>query len=94
VENTNLNKLPARCFSVLLTTGEIIIIERGKSGYFETDIVTASMEESEALVGDTNARMGITKAQRAAMVAGSMFGWDVPGADPDNYDEDGKLKKV
>ena len=33
--------------------------------------------------------MGVTKAQAAAMEAGSMFGWHVPGADPKNYDDNG-----
>ena len=32
---------------------------------------------------------GMTKAQAAAMEAGSMFGWHVPGADPKNYDDNG-----
>lgn len=40
-----------------------------------------------------NADRGITKAQARAMEAGSMFGWDVPGADPRNYDENGSYIK-
>lgn len=31
-----------------------------------------------------NARHGITAAQVEAMMIGSVFGWDVPGADPAN----------
>jgi hypothetical protein len=36
---------------------------------------------------DMNEMMGVTKAQEAAMLAGSMFGWSVPAANPRNYDE-------
>lgn len=36
-----------------------------------------------------NPNNGVTRAQEAAMVAGSMFGWDTPAADPKNYDEQG-----
>ena len=32
----------------------------------------------------------MTKAQTAAMLAGSMFGWEAPAADPKNYDEQGQ----
>ena len=38
-----------------------------------------------------NQKAGVTKAQEAAMLAGSMFGWAVPAADPKNYNESGML---
>ena len=47
-------------------------------------------EDARALVDEHNARGGVSKAQEAAMAAGSMFGFDVPAADPANYDENGQ----
>ena len=46
---------------------------------------------NRALADDRNASLGVGKAQIEAMLAGSMFGWDVPAADPKNYDGNGKL---
>ena len=34
-----------------------------------------------------NERLGVDMWQRKAMEIGSMCGWDVPGADPANYQE-------
>jgi hypothetical protein len=39
-----------------------------------------------------NDRIGVTPAQASAMITGSMFGWNVPGAKPDAYNEDGTKK--
>lgn len=82
--------LPEWCYSTLLDTGMVIILKRGETGYYKTDIPFTSKENARALADEYNRRMGVTKAQEAAMSAGSMFGFHVPGADPANYDENGK----
>jgi hypothetical protein len=76
---------------VLGTTGELIIIKRGESGYYRTDFGTKNKEENIELANYYNERCGITKLEENCMKAGSMFGWDVPGADPNNYDENGRF---
>lgn len=71
-----LQDLPLLCFSRLPTTNEPIIIQRGVVGYYPT----SPLRDVDRL----NAEMGVTARQLAAMEAGSMFGWDCPGADPLN----------
>lgn len=80
--------LPEMCFSVQETTGEQIVITRGKAGYTLANEDLNALPSREA-ADAANQAMGVTKAQEAAMVAGSMFGWDTPAADPKHYDEQG-----
>lgn len=81
--------LPDKCFSYLESTGEMIVITKGEKGYTPTG--TYSQKTSpKAGTSAINKANGVSRAQEAAMVAGSMFGWDVPAADPKNYDNDGK----
>lgn len=82
------SSLPNNCFSYLESTGEIIVIDRGKQGYTPTGQYGENMTPREA-VDKLNEAIGVTKAQEQAMLAGSMFGWAVPGADPKNYDAEG-----
>lgn len=85
--------LPEQCYSTLSSTDEIIIIKRNEKGYYKTDIPSTSKEDARALVSEYNERLGVTRAQEEAMKTGSMFGWSCPGADPSNYDKDGKPVK-
>lgn len=80
---TNLHKLPKFCVARLKRShnpsdDSLILIKRGESGYWPAGGFTE----------DYNERRGITKDQVEAMLIGSMFGWDVPGADPDWHVED------
>ena len=77
--------LPESCFSTLETTGELIVITKGEKGYTPTDVFPQNTSPTEGAAA-LNAANGVTKAQEAAMVAGSMFGWDTPAANPKNYD--------
>ena len=72
-----LEKLPEICAARSLTDGSPIMIRRGVSGYYPAP---PSLD-----VDGFNARHNVSAAQRLAMEIGSMFGWEVPGADPDQH---------
>jgi hypothetical protein len=86
---TNIDKLPEQCFTILRTTGEPILIKRGENGYraVQQPAVDKSLVTAKAFVHEMNTNAGVTAAQVLAMENGSMFGWDVPGADPDRCAE-------
>ena len=81
--------LPEKCFSALETTGEIITVTKGEKGYTPTGQYPQNGVFPKEAAAALNEAAGVTKAQEAAMVAGSMFGWDTPAADPKNYDAKG-----
>jgi hypothetical protein len=74
--------LPEKSFAYLNTTGEIIMIKRGEKGYYPQPNI------QDRYVDDLNNAFGVTKEQAEAMVAGSMFGWDVPAANPKLYEDE------
>jgi hypothetical protein len=70
-----LDDLPELCLLKSLTDGETIAVRKGELGFWP-------MAGRDA--AQFNTRQGITPAQVEAMRAGSMFGFDVPAADPQN----------
>lgn len=82
--------LPEMCFSTLQSTGELICIRRGESGYYPSQWNTGDKEQNVELAERLNEQLGVTMWQRQAMEVGSLCGWDVPGADPAKYEEDYK----
>jgi hypothetical protein len=85
---TNLQKLPSIAYidntnraAHSEIDAPVVAVRRGVAGCYaiHTRQTAAELNDAE----------GTTPAQAAAMYAGSLFGWDVPAADPDNYDEQG-----
>lgn len=77
-----LDRLPLMCATRNLETGEAILLKRGESGFWPLP--------NDMTVERFNAAFAPTPAQIAAMEIGSAFGWDVPGADPAQYDTSGR----
>ena len=83
--------IPKGCCSLMPSSGEIILIRRGEQGYTPISYQNDCPEHNRLFVDAKNTEYGITRAQEEAMLAGSMFGWDVPGAKPWRYDMNGGL---
>lgn len=79
--NMENNKLPNFCYSTDLSSGETILIKFGEKGYWPS--------KDQRPAEELNKKIGVTKAQAEAMSIGSLCGFDVPGANPDMYDEEG-----
>lgn len=78
----NLAKLPEVAYVqndgiIFNTSTKVIVIKRGESGYYPINTKLSAKELNEAA--------GVSPQQREAMLTGSMFGWNVPAADPDCY---------
>lgn len=71
-----LANLPAFCAAEHPTDCSPILIKRGESGYWPAPGVH---------VATFNRQRGISAAQVEAMLVGSLFGFDCPGADPLNH---------
>ena len=80
--------LPRYSYAYLPTTQEEIRIDIAESGY-----TPIRMQGNGRAANEMNRELGITPAQAEAMKVGSMFDWNVPGADPKNYDVTGKAIK-
>ena len=86
------HEMPDMCYSTLPSSGDIIIIKCGERGHYRCEYTTSDTEYNREFATDRNIKLGVTRAQEEAMLAGSMFGWDVPGAKPWKYDMDGGLR--
>ena len=81
--------LPELCYSVLPSSGELVVLKKGETGYFACAHNTDNPDHNRRTAQGLNAQLDITPRQLAAMEAGSMFGFNVAAADPNNYDVQG-----
>ena len=82
--------LPDWCYTVLPYSGALIVVKRGVSGYGQLSNSTDDPQKNRELAREYNAQMGVTPQQEAAMLGGSMFGWDTPVARLTSYNEKGE----
>lgn len=85
------NELPEACFSILRSTGELIVLHRGEKGYYHSDWNNNNKEENRQIALDHNKQCGLNAAQVRAMEIGSMGGFDVFGANPQVFFDKAKL---
>ena len=83
----NREKLPDIAWVVLESDNRAVLVKRGEVGYYPTEYAFPGK-----LVDDLNARLGVSKEQAMAMEVGSLFGFHVPGADPDYWQKKGRLE--
>ena len=77
--------LPETCLSTMPGTGELIVLKRGETGYYHSEWNTNDAERNRQIADDHNRARWLTPAQVEAMRVGSMFGFAVPGANPQRY---------
>jgi len=77
--------LPLTCFSVEPITGTLIWIVKGQAGYIPCSVNVNSQKGNRRIADAENARRHITRAQEAAMLNGSTYGWNNDAAKPWNY---------
>ncbi|MDR1204510.1 MAG: hypothetical protein LBL26_03390 [Peptococcaceae bacterium] len=81
--------LPEDCYSILPSTGEIILIRRWEMSYAPIAYQCKTRALNRLFVDSKNKENHVTRAQEEAMLARSLFGWDVHATRPWNYDSNG-----
>lgn len=65
------------CWTVDPVTDGVVLVRRGHKGYWPLEGMSKEAADKR------NAVLGVTPAMRESMTYGSVFGWHIPLADPD-----------
>lgn len=76
-----------KCYATLKSNSQLICIQEWEKGYYPVRVQGEHVfgDEAKSLRDTLNEKAGIDWPTRMAFETGSMFGWDVPGANPDTY---------
>jgi len=77
------SSLPGIAFATIAITGETIAMCRGESSYYRV--------ETSKTADELNTMYGVSPTQARAMLAGTIRGWHMLLADPEQRDADGNL---
>jgi len=77
-----------RCYCLLPSTKQLTMVRRGERGYYPVRFHDEHVfgDEARTLMDELNDALGVTEAEREAMHSGSIFGWDVPAANPQTWE--------
>lgn len=70
---------PELCYVAVPERAELGIVKWGEKGYFKTSYGPfQTSKDAQTFANEMNARLGISPAVAEAMLAGSLFGWEIP----------------
>lgn len=87
------SSLPETAYHYLKDRKKIEVIVQGNDEPYEINAPYTDDKRNMEEVDKLNAENNVSKKQLGAMVVGSVLGWDDKGADPRNYNENGKFIK-
>ncbi len=81
--------LPRFCYGIYIFTGERVVIHFAARDMEHYPQYGSNLIENDYFANTQNNTLKISKAQRAAMENGAVYGWETPMAMVENYDDTG-----
>jgi hypothetical protein len=83
---------PAAAVPLLAEPLAVAIVRNGCAGYWLVTLAS-DKQTAAAIIAAINLALGVTPAQREALLAGSLFGFNCPAADPASYTAAGAIAR-
>jgi len=83
---------PAAAVPLLADSRAVAIVRNGCAGYWLVTLAD-DKQTAAAIIASINLALGVTAPQREALLAGSLFGFNCPAADPATYTAAGNIAR-